>query len=184
MKKMVWAVIGCGLLLASCQTRTESGFLSGAGLGAIAGAVISGSGEGALIGGALGAVSGGLIGSALDEQERQIMQQQNPQLLCRIDQGQSLSLNDIKAMAQAGINDSVIINYMQATRSSFYLTTADIIDLKTSGVSEGVINFMIQSCGRKTCCVQAAAPVRYVPATTVVIQERRGHWHHRRHCYR
>ena len=138
-----------GLIFTGCQTRAGSGALAGAGLGATAGAIISGCGDGALIGGALGAISGAMIGDALDEQERQMICQRNPQTLRRIDCCQQLSLCDIKAMSCAGVRDDVILSQIYATRSVFFLTTCDIIDLSNAGVSQRVINNMIRT---TTCC--------------------------------
>jgi outer membrane lipoprotein SlyB len=143
--KQLCIALGISLfLLAGCQTKTGTGALAGGALGATAGGLIGG-GEGALIGGAIGAVGGGLVGAALDEQDRKIMQQQSPSTLNKIDTGQQLSVNDIKAMTKAGINENVIISQIDATNSVFYLSSEEIIDLKKSGVSQKVINYMIQT---------------------------------------
>ena len=132
-------------LLAGCESKAGTGALAGAGLGATTGALLKGTPEAALIGGAIGAAAGGLVGAALDEQDRKTMQQRSPSTLRKIDRGQQLSLNDIKAMSQAGINDNVIISQINSTGSVFHLTTSDIIDLKNSGVSQRVIDAMIQT---------------------------------------
>ncbi|MES2344443.1 MAG: glycine zipper domain-containing protein [Chlamydiota bacterium] len=129
----------------SCATKTQTGALAGAGVGALAGGLIGGSATGALIGGAVGAAGGALIGYALDQQDRDNLQQQSPQTLNRIDHGQQLSTNDVKAMSKAGIKDDVIINQIHSTNSVFYLSADQIIDLKDSGVSQNVINYMIQT---------------------------------------
>jgi outer membrane lipoprotein SlyB len=133
------------LIFASCENKTGTGAVAGAGLGATAGAIISGTGEGALIGGAIGAAGGALIGASLDDNDRQNMQQQSPRTLNKIDNGEQLSTDDIKKMAKAGLSDNVIISQIQATHSVFYLSTADIIDLKNAGVSQRVIDTMIQT---------------------------------------
>jgi len=57
----------------------------------------------------------------------------------------TLSLADIKALAQSGISDEVIISQIRSTRSVFRLSTAEIIDLKESGVSQRVIDYMINT---------------------------------------
>ncbi len=132
-------------LIAGCESKTGTGAIAGAGLGALAGGVIGGDATGALIGGAIGAAGGALIGSALDQQDREIMQQKAPQTLNKIDNGQRLSVGDIKNMSAAGISDQVIINQIQATHSTFDLSSADIISLKNAGVSQNVINAMIQA---------------------------------------
>ena len=138
--------LACGtLVLTSCETKTGTGALVGGGLGAGTGALIGGNVEGALIGGAVGAVAGGLVGAALDEQDRKIMEKNSPRTMKRIDRGEQLSINDIKSMSKNGLSDNVIIGQIQATGSVFYLKTDEIIDLKNSGVSQRVIDYMIQT---------------------------------------
>ena len=131
--------------LIGCQSNTGSGALAGAGIGAIGGALITGSGTGALIGAGVGAASGALIGAALDESDRKSLDQESPRTTRKIDRGEQLSTDDIKKMTKAGLSDNVIISQIDATRSVFHLSSADIIDLKKSGVSQKVINHMIQT---------------------------------------
>ena len=61
--------------------------------------------------------------------------------------GQSpiLSLADIKALVKANLSDAVIISQIRNSHMVYYLTTAEIIDLKQSGVSEKIIDFMINT---------------------------------------
>jgi outer membrane lipoprotein SlyB len=132
-------------VLTSCETKTQSGALGGAAVGALAGGLIGGNATGALIGGAIGAAGGALIGYALDQQDREIMQRNSPRTLSRIDNGEQLSLDDVKQMSRNGLSDQVIINQIKATQSSFYLSSQQIIDLKKAGVSDHVINFMIRT---------------------------------------
>ena len=67
------ALAGASLMLAGCQTTpTQQGALTGAAIGAGAGAIIGNqsdgkSGEGALIGAGVGAITGALIGDRVDE---------------------------------------------------------------------------------------------------------------------
>lgn len=144
MKSAIFCLFVGSLLITSCSTKTGTGILVGAGVGAGTGAIIGG-GEGALIGGAVGAVAGGLVGAALDEQDRKIMEQRSPQTLHRIDRGEQLSLQDIKNMSRNGLSDDVIINQIKATNSVFNLSSDQIIDLKESGVSQKVINYMVKT---------------------------------------
>jgi len=58
-----------------------------------------------------------------------------------------LGVADVKALAKAEVSDEVIISQIKNTRSVFRLTTAEIIDLKDSGVSQRVIDFMINTAG-------------------------------------
>ena len=148
--------VGLTLLAAGCYTpsgepdRTATGALTGGALGAGTGAIIGGvsghhAGEGALIGGALGALTGGILGNAMQQQQREILAQQSPQTLQRVDQGQPLGLADIKALAKSGVGDDIIISQIRNSHTVYRLTTAEIIDLKDSGVSSRVIDFMINT---------------------------------------
>ncbi len=61
------------------------------------------------------------------------------------DRGQSISVADVKALATAGLSDEVILSHIRNSQAVYHLTTAEIIDLKNSGVSEKVIDFMINT---------------------------------------
>jgi hypothetical protein len=86
-----------------------------------------------------------LIGAALDAQDRENLQQNSPQTLQKIDNGQQLSIYDVEAMAKNGLSDDVIIGQIQNTKSVFHLTSDQIIQLKQSGVSEKVIEYMMHT---------------------------------------
>lgn len=132
------------LLLAACATNTQTGALVGGGTGAVIGGV-AGGGQGALIGGAVGVIGGALIGSALDNQERESVQQRNPQTLNRVDNGEQLSIHDIISLHQAGVSDDKIIELIQKTNSRYMLNTYKIDRLKEAGVSDRVINYMLNT---------------------------------------
>lgn len=139
------AIMGIAGLLTSCESKTGTGALAGAGVGALAGGLIAGNATGALIGGAVGAAGGALIGAALDAQDRDNLQQNSPQTLQKIDNREQLSIYDVEAMAKNGLSDDVIIRQIQNTKSVFYLTSDQIIELKQAGVSEKVIEYMMQT---------------------------------------
>ena len=86
-----------------------------------------------------------LVGATLDNTDSRSMEQQSPRTLKKIDQGEQLSTDDVKKMAKAGLSDKAVISQIQATNSVFYLSTADIIDLKNSGVSQKIIDYMVQT---------------------------------------
>ncbi len=140
--------------LVGCETpegrpdRTATGALTGGALGAGTGAIIGSmkgqAGAGAAIGGVLGAIAGGAIGHGMDSQQRDL-ERQRVQSIPRIEQGQPLGIADIKAMAKAGISDEVMISHIRNSRTVYRLTTAEIIDLKDAGVSQKVIDFMINT---------------------------------------
>jgi hypothetical protein len=73
---------------------------------------------------------------------------QNPQPVQRSNQGQPGSVSDIKALAEAGVSDTVILSQIRNSRTVYQLSAADIIDLKTNNVSEAVIDFMINTSSR------------------------------------
>lgn len=149
MKKVAFTLVALTVFLTSCENKTASGALIGGGIGAGSGALIGNAtghaGAGALIGAGVGALAGGIIGNALEDKDRKSMEDKAPKTLKKIDNGETLSVYDIKQMVNAGINDKVIISQIEATKSRFHLTSSDIIDLKNAGVSQNVIDAMIQA---------------------------------------
>ena len=81
----------------------------------------------------------------LQETERKILESKAPNLLNKFEQGVSPSLHDIKAFAKNGIPDEIIFKHIRSTKAVFRLSSDEIIDLKKSGVSQKVINFMIHT---------------------------------------
>jgi len=151
------SVLGLAMIVAAgCETpeggydRTATGALTGGAIGAGTGAIIGNyaghnTAAGAAIGGAIGMLTGGLIGHSMDEQQREALARQSPQTMQRVEQGQPLGLADIKALAKAGVSDEVIVSQIRNSRVVYRLTTAEIIDLKDAGVSNRVIDFMINT---------------------------------------
>lgn len=136
-----------GLSSSGCATfnHTQNGALLGAGLGAGAGAILghqSGdAGAGAVLGGALGAFGGALAGNAEDAWEqrdaalRQLAATSRPL-------PPPLTNSDLIRMSQAGLSDEVIMNAVQTRGGQFQLHPEGLITLKSSGVSEGVIQYV------------------------------------------
>ena len=159
------------------QNNTGSGALIGGAMGAVTGAAIGGSrhgGEGALIGAAAGVIAGGLVGNSMDREQEARLKAQAPQTYVKVDQGQPLSIADVKALAKAGISEDVIINQIQNSRTIYHLSAADIIDLRDAGVTDKVVNYMINTPSNAgagapagTVVVQQAPPPP--PAETVVV---------------
>lgn len=138
-------VMGLAISLSGCMNPqgqtdyTGSGILTGAATGAVFGSAATHSPEGAIAGAALGAMTGAVIGSGIDEQNSQ----QNAAM-------QSvpiapLTLDEIKDLVKAGISEDVIISQIRASGAAYYLTSNDIIDLKDGGVSEKVIDYIINT---------------------------------------
>jgi hypothetical protein len=139
-------IFAIGTILATgCENKAETGALVGAGVGMGAGALISPTPAGILIGGAAGAVGGALIGAALDSSDRQNLQQESPRTMNKIDRGEQLSMRDIERMSQAGISDDKIISTIHSTGSVYHLSANDVQELKDYGVSQRVIDFMLQT---------------------------------------
>ena len=156
LNKLIYVLPVTALLLAGCVSpydgspnRTGTGALTGGAIGAGTGALIGSTrghaGEGALIGAAIGLLTGGLVGHSMDQEEQARLRVQAPQTYERVEQGQPLSVADIKSLAQARIGDDVIISQIKNSRTVFRLSSADIIDLHNSGVSEKVIDYMINT---------------------------------------
>lgn len=131
-------------ILASCGSNTGTGALTGTVIGAGAGG-LAGGGNGALIGSAAGVIAGGLIGAALDEQDRRVMERSSPRTVDRMDRGEALTINDVIKLSQSGVSDDTILRYMRETSSSYSLSQTQVRRLQDSGVSQRVINDMIQS---------------------------------------
>lgn len=149
---------------------TGSGALSGAATGAAIGAMASQSGEGALLGGAIGAIAGGIIGHGMDAQQEARIQAQAPQTYARIQQNEPLRVADVKELARAGVSDELIISQIRNSRTIYHLSTAEIIGLKDEGVSENIIDFMINTQTQTPSEQYAAEPTRtaQIPETIYV----------------
>ena len=145
MKTTVMTLAVGTIFLVGCESKAGTGALVGGAAGVGAGALISPTPQGALIGGAVGAATGAIIGASLDSDDREVMQQNSPDTVDRIDHGQQLTLDDVKEMSKNGLSDNVIIGQIQNTRSVFHLTSDQIIELKQAGVSEKVIEYMMQT---------------------------------------
>src|ERR1700722_16994142 len=150
---VIFTAATAAVVLTGCQypngepNKTGTGALTGGAIGAASGSIIGGrnAGAGALIGGAIGAITGGLIGNSMDQQQREYLREQAPQTYVRIQQNQPLAVADVKALAQAKVGDDVIISQIRHLHTGYHLSAADIIDLRNSGVSEKVIDFMINT---------------------------------------
>jgi WXXGXW repeat (2 copies) len=57
------------------------------------------------------------------------------------------SVADIKMLAKGGISEEVILSQIRNSHATYRLSTTDILDLKDAGVSQKVIDFMINTAG-------------------------------------
>ena len=89
------------------------------------------------------------------------------------------SVADIKMLAKGGMSDEVILSQIRNSHAAYRLSTADILDLKESGVSEKVIDFMINTGGGPSAPpgppvsapVVVSTPPPSPPSTTVEVAE-------------
>lgn len=58
---------------------------------------------------------------------------------------QPLGLADIKMLTKNGVSDDIILSQIRNSHSVYHLSAAEIIDLKNAGVSQKVIDFMINT---------------------------------------
>jgi WXXGXW repeat (2 copies) len=160
------ALAGSAVLLTGCvnpngtANNTGTGALVGGGIGAAAGAALGGRNAlgGALIGGVLGAITGSIIGNQADQAQAEALRAQAPVTYVHVQQNQALTVEDVKALVQARVSDDAIISQIQNSHTIYHLTASQIIDLRNSGVSDRVINFMINT----------PSTITPVPQTTVV----------------
>jgi hypothetical protein len=88
-------------------------------------------------------------------------------------QGQAVTLADVKALVKAGISDQIIINQIRNSQTVYHLNTADILDLNNSKVSEKIIDFMINT-ATTVAQVQPQAPTQVQtvqPASVIEAQQ-------------
>jgi len=114
------------------------GGLAGAGVGTAIGDAVGNEGAGALIGAGVGALSGAVIGNGLDEVEARNRAQIAAQLGRQVPPG-TVTLPDVIAMSQAGVNEELIANHVRANGLAHPLQTGDLIALQNAGVSTRVI---------------------------------------------
>ncbi|MFO0944502.1 MAG: glycine zipper domain-containing protein [Planctomycetota bacterium] len=152
------------LVLPACATHTGTGMaaggLLGAGTGAAIGSMTGNAGVGALVGSGLGAMTGGLVGAGLDENDRRNEERiaaatapvevvtQNP-----------LTSADIIHMSRSGVSEDVILSSVASSSTIFELSASQIVDLHNQGVSNRVIQAMIDTVNRPRPTVAPAAVV-------------------------
>ena len=135
------------LAFAGCQSyhpNTTLGGLLGGTTGGLVGASIGShdgkSGEGALI----GAVAGGLTGAAIGNQADQANQRarEDAQQDAAEAQQSAVTMEQVYLMTQSGLSDELILNQIRNNGIDRRVTTNDVIQLKSYGVSEEVIRQM------------------------------------------
>jgi hypothetical protein len=70
---------------------------------------------------------------------------------------------DVKALARAGISEDVIISQIRNSHTVYHLSTADIIDLRDAGVTDKVVNYMINTPSTAGDTASASTIVQQAP---------------------
>jgi hypothetical protein len=105
----------------------------------------------------------------MDQAQEEQLRAQAPLTLQRVEQSQPLTVADVKSLVKAGISDDLVISQIRNSRTVYHLNTADIVDLKNSGVSERIIDFMINT-PTQVQSAQAAGVVGTAPPPPIAEQ--------------
>lgn len=161
------ACVGCRHM-----NNTEKGAAIGSGMGAIVGTALGAATgnprTGAVVGALGGALVGGAAGNAEDERQKDaaIIQAHAERDAAQAVNAR-LGLTDVVSLCQQGTDPDVIINQINATGSTFTLSTSDIQYLTQQNVPARVIRAMQTSRGRS-----AAQPPQIIVRESPVIIER------------
>jgi hypothetical protein len=82
---------------------------------------------------------------ALSEEQMSKLCQEAPDTCHHVQALEPLTLADVKVMAKLSFSPDVIINQVRKSHTVFQLTASNIIDLKNSGVSDQVTDFLIST---------------------------------------
>ena len=154
-KKAIAASTLFALVFAGCESKAGTGAIVGGVGGAAVGGLIGSksharAGEGALIGGAVGALGGALVGHGMDnadEKKKQESAASAPHYRERGDGTYATSSSRITNVTvidwtRQGVKEDIIIDRIQHSGQTFYLSTSDEHDLRNAGVSPAVIQAM------------------------------------------
>lgn len=117
------------------------GGLLGAGVGAIVGDAVGNTAGGAVIGAGVGALAGAAIGQGMDDVEAKNRAMIEQQLGRSVATG-SVTMDEVIAMSQAGVDDSLVVNHIRSHGMIAPPQSGDLIALKQQGVSAQVIATM------------------------------------------
>lgn len=124
-------------------TGAAVGGLLGAGTGAVIGQAAGNTGAGALLGAGVGALAGAAVGNAEDRREHR----EAVVAAAATSQG-PMSTADVIKLTQSNVHESTIIKQIQTSRTVFQLTADDVVSLKSYGVTDNVINAMLDTARR------------------------------------
>jgi hypothetical protein len=117
------------------------GGVTGAGVGALVGSAVDHPVAGALVGAGVGAVSGAAVGQGLDNIEARNRATIAATMGRQVPPG-AVTVDDVIAMNQAGVNEDVIANHIRYNGVQRPPQTGDLIALQRANVSPRVIAAM------------------------------------------
>lgn len=85
------------------------------------------------------------VGSSLDAQDKKVMEQSSPRTVDRMERGDPLTIGDIIKLHESGISDETVIRYIRLTKTSYDLNQTNIRRLQNTGVSQRIIDFMLET---------------------------------------
>ena len=191
---VVWLTLCTATLLASgCRSPyyadrgAAAGGLAGAGIGAIVGSQTGDPLAGAAIGAGLGAITGNVFGAQLDEVAAQNRAEIAAQMGRQVTPG-AATVNEVVAMSRAGVDQRLIMNYVNTSGVAAPLTPQDVITLSQQGVSPDVISAMQTPRPPVQTAAAPAGPViveqhHYGPPVYYGPPPPRYHYYHHRHCH-
>lgn len=165
-----------------CATKSGTGAAAGGVLGGTLGAIIGhqtgNTATGAALGTGLGAVTGAVVGSGLDENDRR-----NDERVAAERAQRSITVYDVMTMTQSGVQEDTIVASIRSSGAVFHLTAADIVSLHNQGVSDRVLQVMMEH--RPLPVVERRSQVYVVePYYHPHIMVGYGHgWHGHGHCW-
>ena len=69
----------------------------------------------------------------------------SPAIYDKMMHGDALSLYDIEALTRAHVSDGVILRYLRDHETIYYLISKDVQELAKAGVSQSIIDYMLQT---------------------------------------
>lgn len=81
--------------------------------------------------------------NSLSNIDRARLEQKAPETLRRYDSGKKMKVSDVIALSQAGISDNKIIYIIQSSDSHYNMTSKEVYKLKNAGLSQYLIDYMI-----------------------------------------
>ena len=71
----------------------------------------------------------------------------SPAIYDKMMHGDPLSLSDIKALSRAHVSDAIILRYLRDQGTVYSLNSSDVTSLRKAGVSQSIVDYMLQTPG-------------------------------------